>query len=237
MISKLIWKWVLIHSSDSSRFLFSSHLPLSCGPPPPPQPFSLAFLLVFPDDGLIFYFTEKIKAFRHYFPIMEMPSFPSFLFRGRNSPFFLRLFALTWLTHLHSSLRCYLYVIICPQQRHSLIIMVLRNRACSHSNLMTQHLALTYVFIYFHLGCPKVHQKRGGWDRDGLGAWGWQMQTITCRMDTHSPTACTAQWTLSLSCDKLRWKQYNMPRTLPYYLRYSKQKYPKSSKPEIKASF
>ena len=63
------------------------------------------------------------------------------------------------------------------------------------------------------------------------------MQTVTCRMDIHSPTACTAQGTLSLSCDKLWWKQYNMPRTLPYYLSYSKQKYPKSSKPEIKASF
>lgn len=69
--------------------LFSRHLPLSCGPP-----FSLAFLLVFPDDGLISFFSEKIKAFRHYFQIMEMSSFPSFLFRGRNSLFSLRLFAL-----------------------------------------------------------------------------------------------------------------------------------------------
>ena len=92
----------LVHSQspvDPCKCLYFSRVLLRAwcpvGPPPPPQPFSLAFLLVFPDDGLIFYFTEKIKAFRHYFPIMEMPSFPSFLFRGRNSPFFLRLFALT----------------------------------------------------------------------------------------------------------------------------------------------
>ena len=22
----------------------------------------------------------------------------------------------------------------------------------------------------------------GGWERGGLGAWGWEMQTMTCRM-------------------------------------------------------
>lgn len=102
--------------ADSSRFLFSRHLPLSCG-----SPFSLAFLLVFSDGGLIFYFPEKIKAFRHYFQIMEMP-FPFLFVQRKKLPppfFFLRLFALTWLIHLHSSLRCYLYVIFCPQQAES----------------------------------------------------------------------------------------------------------------------
>ena len=28
----------------------------------------------------------------------------------------------------------------------------------------------------------------GGWRRDGLGVWGLQMQTITCRMDKQDPT-------------------------------------------------
>ena len=27
-------------------------------------------------------------------------------------------------------------------------------------------------------------QWEGGWRRDGLGVWGWQMQTIIYRMDT-----------------------------------------------------
>lgn len=83
MISKLIWKWVLIHSSDSSRFLFSRHLPLSSAPP-----IFLAFLLVFSDGGLIFYFTEKIKAFRHYFP-NNGNAFPlPFVQRKKLPPFF-----------------------------------------------------------------------------------------------------------------------------------------------------
>ena len=78
MISKLIWKSVLIHSPLTLLDLFSKHLPYFFG-----LESSLAFLLIsFPDDGLISYFTRKIKAFRHYFQIY--PSFPSFLFGGRN---------------------------------------------------------------------------------------------------------------------------------------------------------
>lgn len=69
--------------SYSSLFLFSKHLPFFFG-----LRSSLAFLLItLPDDGLISYFTKKIKAFSHYFQID--PSFLSLLFRGRNTLTFL----------------------------------------------------------------------------------------------------------------------------------------------------
>ena len=30
-------------------------------------------------------------------------------------------------------------------------------------------------------------QGGGGWERDGLGAWGWQMQTVRYKMDKPGP--------------------------------------------------
>ena len=43
---------------------------------------------------------------------------------------------------------------------------------------------------------------RVGRERDGLGIWGWQMQTITSRMDKQQGPNVQHRELYSISCDK-----------------------------------
>ena len=47
-------------------------------------------------------------------------------------------------------------------------------------------------------GCQDV----GGWERDGLGVWDQQMQTIMYRMDKQQSPTVQHRELYSISCDK-----------------------------------
>ena len=45
-------------------------------------------------------------------------------------------------------------------------------------------------------------QGGGGWEKDGLGVWGQQMQTIIYRMDKQQRPTVEHRELYSISCDK-----------------------------------
>ena len=50
-------------------------------------------------------------------------------------------------------------------------------------------------------------QGGGGWERDGLGVWGQQMQTIIYRMDKQQSPTVQYRELYSIPCDKPKWKR------------------------------
>ena len=50
-------------------------------------------------------------------------------------------------------------------------------------------------------------QEGGGWERDGFGVWGQQMQTTIQRMDKQQGPTEQHRELYSISCDKPEWKR------------------------------